>query len=175
VGEAVIQAACLLSRCPRVRPVLGDTTRPAGAASFSEATMDGPKKIQLSNEGFAVCSDALRNHREQVAKECHSHLQVAVFLKQKTGIDVSKGGVKNLLRFVKIELSFTRNAAASSHGFRRNTHILAKCLYRLYKKLGEEVPQELADLLGMDDEPDVAPIPVANVPNPKTISIARAK
>lgn len=136
------------------------------------------KKSQVSNAQFYAICNELQNKREQIIKECKSRLQVATWMVQKLGITPSDHCVKNALETVGVELERQPRGDCAKKG-RNNARVIATALYRLYKKLGEEVPADLLATVSRLNPSAVSlghaakPVPVSMVPDPKTIPLVK--
>ena len=133
-----------------------------------------PRKppTRISNEEFFLICDGMRTHREVIVKECHSRQDVATWVKQKFGIDAADSTIANLLKTANIKMEAHK---CRNNGY--NGRVLATCLMRLYKKLGEEVPAELTALIeryhGVKPEAGepTSGVSVRSVIDPKTIPV----
>lgn len=130
-------------------------------------------RVQVTNQQFFQICNELQNKREQIVKECKSRLQVATWMKQKLGIDCSDHCVKNALAAVGVELEKVKVNRVQKG--KENAKVISKALYRLYRKLGEEVPADLLEVVmrlnpGMDVNKQTG-TPVSKVPDPKSIPV----
>lgn len=143
-------------------------------------------RVQLTNVQFFQICEMLKLHRDAVTKQCHTKLDVAVFVKQKLGIDMSPHAVENCLKAVEITLERLNRRGSTNARKSHNTRIIARDLLRLYKKLGEEPSQDLMDLVKRSDlgtttiqeqptQPAAPPIPASTIVDPKTISVVNRK
>jgi hypothetical protein len=132
------------------------------------------RKLQkLTNENFLKVCDFLRNNHEEVVKNAHSYFDVAMFCKLKTGLEVGLASIASCCKAVNIKLEFKKKDPNKSA--RNNTRVLATSLLRLYKKLGEEPPAQLVEMVdrlnhgqGFANSP---PIPVSSVVDPKLVPV----
>jgi hypothetical protein len=147
------------------------------------ADENGKRRFMTHEEFFHAC-EAIRNHREVITREVTTFVGLVRFL-DKQGCYCSLQGAQKALKMTGVELKQSRHGASSAARGKQNARVIATCLVRLYKKLGEEVPTELIEVVeslggrpvNVEQTPPTQPppkaVPATTAVDPKSIRIAR--
>lgn len=134
------------------------------------------KRKNLTFQEFYAASELLKNSREEVLATCHTWPEVAAFINGKLGLEATTPNAETVCRTIGIELTNQPHRKATGINAAA-IKTLETALYRLYRKLGEEIPAELEALHKQyvgepsSNGPVALPIPVKSVPRTETIPI----
>lgn len=133
------------------------------------------KRVQLTNQQFFQICNELQNKREVFTKECHNLREAIDWVWKTLNIKCSIHAINNAMEATGIQLERKSHKNNILKTGKSNTRTITNALYRLYKKLGEEVPQSLADLYArINEETEQTaqpPVPLKSVVDPKLIPI----
>jgi len=118
------------------------------------ATIEAKTKKRMDKIGFFRLCEELRNRREVLTTERPNLAQTAAQMSERLGIHVEPGQVKDAKKVTGIEWQ------AAPHPVRTGKRIsgeekhirmrvVVQAVVRLYKKLGEEVPSDLTEVLSV--------------------------
>lgn len=137
---------------------------------------------------FKLCEE-LRNHREVIESTCCRFSEVAVLIGPKLDFPVPISTIDEAAKAVGIVLTKKKSKGNFSEAARIKTaKVLASSIANLFEKLGEKIPDDLAELLkrlnlgiGLSTnkppqhQKAVLNIPVKSVPKPETIPVVNGR
>jgi hypothetical protein len=141
--------------------------------SLGEIAMSAAFK-KMTQVGFFKVCDAMRTHREAIDK-LRTVPEVIDFLSKTTGELVTKSSYQNICEAAGFKPAGI--SRSQHHDTNNSRRILTNAMVSLYEKFGEPVPEMLASLWSVCNEKPYQPpkpsIPVASIPKPTTLSIAK--
>lgn len=124
-------------------------------------------KQPLSHVQFFQLCEELRNRKEVVERQCKSITEVSRFMSGVMQLPVSTSAAKNAMAAVNIVLP--EKPKKNKHP---SVRVLTNAIVRLYRKLGEEVPQQLQELY---ESMNGKGIPMASVKTPEQTKVLNGK
>ena len=112
------------------------------------------KRAQMTHTQFYAACECLKKHKQTFLDERPVSIVAAAKLSEMCGFPVSKAAMADLRKATGIEWEPRRKESSASSVRGNSIRTVVIALYRLYRKLGEEVPQTLQEAYAAFNAPD---------------------
>ena len=124
---------------------------------------------------FKLC-EWMKAKSEKIAADRLRNAEIIAWVKEDMQLDPSQSTILEAKKAIGLEYA-PKGKPGSNNNIKKsvtNTRMVARCLRDLMLKLGEPVPQQLADFVNNTQrEPVANGIPVSSVPPAKDISVVK--